>query len=173
MGAPKGNQFWKLGPQPGRPPAFKSPEEMWEKAIEYFQWAQDTPLEDYAVMKDPNTGALKQTKVKKRRALTVWGLCNYLGISQETLYDYKKKKDFSEIVKRIFDVMHQEKVECALTGIYKDSLVARLVKLPEKHEISGDPDNPLVVVEGHRKSIAAKMEAARQAALRRKAKGED
>jgi len=42
----------------------------------------------------------------------------------------------------------------------------------DKQEISGNPDNPLVVVEGHRKSIAAKMESARQAALR-KAKGDD
>jgi hypothetical protein len=44
MGAPKGNQFWKLRSKHGRDTLFESPEKMWEAACEYFQWCDDNPL---------------------------------------------------------------------------------------------------------------------------------
>ena len=44
MGAPTGNEFWKLRSKHGRDKLFQSPELLWDAAEEYFQWSVDNPL---------------------------------------------------------------------------------------------------------------------------------
>ncbi len=74
MGAPKGNKYALGCTTSGRPPVYKSPEELQEKIIEYFEQA---------------------TK------LTITGLCLYCGFGgRQSFYDYGDKKEFSYIIKR-------------------------------------------------------------------------
>jgi hypothetical protein len=44
MGAPKGNEFWKMRSKHGRDALFASPELLWESACEYFEWCNDNPI---------------------------------------------------------------------------------------------------------------------------------
>ena len=43
MGAPKGNQFWKLRSKHGRDKLFTTPELLWQAACEYFEWCENNP----------------------------------------------------------------------------------------------------------------------------------
>jgi len=80
MAAPKGNLF-ALGNKGGAPPVFNTPDEIYDKALAYFEDIQDT-----------------KGKVK----VTVSGLAFYLGFeSRQSMYDYKKKEEFSYIIKRL------------------------------------------------------------------------
>jgi hypothetical protein len=75
MAAPKGNRF-ALGHGFGRPPMYTTPEEMVEKAKEYFEIETNT------------SGICKPT---------ISGLMFHLGFSQrQSFYDYKaKSEDFA------------------------------------------------------------------------------
>jgi hypothetical protein len=90
MGAAKGN---KHGVGYGRPPVFKSPDELQGKIEAYF-----------------NGGANKRTviigKGENRQSIeipliTITGLCYYLGFeSRQSFYAYEKNESFSYIIKK-------------------------------------------------------------------------
>ena len=79
MSAPKGNQFSYNG---GRPPQYTNPEEMWNKAVEFFESTKTT------------TGIYKPT---------IEGLTFYLGFStRKSLIDYAEKDEvFLNVVNRM------------------------------------------------------------------------
>ena len=35
---------WREACSPGQPPKFTSPDQMWERATEYFAWVEDNPF---------------------------------------------------------------------------------------------------------------------------------
>lgn len=39
-----GNSAWRARTSHGRKPKFKSPDDLWEKCCEYFEWVNDNPL---------------------------------------------------------------------------------------------------------------------------------
>jgi len=73
-----GNNF-SIGNNGGRPAIYKTPEELYNKIMEYFQWAEDD-----------NKGKI-----------TITGLTLYLGFeSRKSLSDYEDKPEFSTLIKR-------------------------------------------------------------------------
>jgi len=80
MAAPAGNMF-AVGNLGGRPPFFTTPEDMWNKAMEYF--------------------AICTNKAGKINA-TISGLSFYLGFeSRQSFYDYELKEEFTYTVRRL------------------------------------------------------------------------
>ncbi len=74
----------------GRPPFFKTPEEMWQKIEDYF----DTCTK--RIRKYSTAG--KITKINDPAPMHIAGLCAYLGITNETLNQYQKQPEFSESI---------------------------------------------------------------------------
>lgn len=98
MGAPKGNQF-AIGNNGGQPPLYETVEQMTAVIDEYF--ASYQPNGDDAP--NPVLGFKP----------TITGLALYLGFeSRQSLYDYKKKKEFSYIIKKacLFIEMNYEQL---------------------------------------------------------------
>jgi valyl-tRNA synthetase len=89
----------------GRPPLFKTPEQMQKKIDEYFD-----KICGIEFFKDDETGKIQLDNNKKPIILsikppTVTGLALHLGFSdRHSLYDYEKRKDdkeiFAHIIKR-------------------------------------------------------------------------
>lgn len=78
MAAPKHNRF-AIGNNGGRPMYYETPEEMYPKIMEYFEWVENE-----------NNGKA-----------TLTGLVLYLGFdSRKSLFDYEEKKEFSSLIKR-------------------------------------------------------------------------
>lgn len=75
----------------GRPPSFNSPEEMAAKATEYFTDKEDAII-GYAKDGVPIFG---------QGSISVKGICSYMGITNETLNQYGKKKEYEYTVTRI------------------------------------------------------------------------
>lgn len=77
MAAPKGNKY-ALGNNGGCPPIFESPTELENKCVEYFTHC-----------------------ISNKEKPTITGLTLYVGFSSRSSWDdYKKKDEFSYIVKR-------------------------------------------------------------------------
>lgn len=80
MAAPLGNTF-ALGNSGGSPPFYETPEQMWEKAMEYF---------------------LMCTNKSGKINATISGLSFFLGFeSRQSFYDYEQKEEFTYTVRRL------------------------------------------------------------------------
>jgi len=162
MGAPKGNEFWKLRSKHGRDKLFETPELLWEAACEYFQWCEDNPL----MSAEQARSAGKPIKDKdgkdvfpdpiieipKMRAFTIQGLCLYLDVNTVYFNQFEKavcdksdeiSKDFSQICSRIRDVIYQQKFTGAAAGFLNHNIIARELGLADKSELVGKGDSDL------------------------------
>ena len=116
----------------GRPPAFSSPSEMWDKAVEYFKWCEENPLMEKKLFNFQ--GEVIDGKVPHLRAMSKAGLCAFLNIGVSTLRDYNQKPEFSAVINAIEQVMYEQKFSGAASGMLKENIIARDLGLADKSE---------------------------------------
>lgn len=132
MAAPKNNRFWELRTSVGRKRLFADPQALWDASTQYFRWCEEHPI----MTIDFKGKDATRVEIPKKRAFTMQGLCNFLGIG--SLKEYKNNpnyKGFSPIIKQIKDVMYQQKFEGAAAGVFNASIIARDLKLVEHQEV--------------------------------------
>ncbi len=136
MPAPKGNKY-ALGNNGGQPPAYASPQEMHAKIIEYFDYIQGEK-------KTPRS----KTWIREPEPPTVTGLALFLGFeSRQSMYDYKKKEEFTYIIKRAISIV-ENAYEQRLSDGNSTGAIFALKNMGWKDEQglkhTGDKDNPVV-----------------------------
>lgn len=130
MAAPKGNQFWKNATATGRKKEFKSPDELWAAACEYFQWVEDNPLIEVKAF-----GSGLKVDVPHLRPFTESAFCLFLDIDRKTFYNYgndENYKEFFPIYNKICQVIYNQKFEGAASGFLNPVIIARDLGLSEK-----------------------------------------
>ena len=143
MAAPKGNKFWLARSSHGRKPVFTSADQLWAACCEYFEWVEAHPLWEVKVF--PYQGEISQTTVPKMRAMTMEGLCLFLGIGTSTWHDYRGKDDFSEIVTRVEHVIRDQKFSGAAADLLNANIIARDLGLKDGRELSGPQGGPIPI----------------------------
>lgn len=137
MGAPKGNQFWKLRSKHGRNKLFATPELLWDAAIEYFEWCDENPLKEEKLFH--YQGDISKESVNKLRAYTITALCLYLDCSTEYFRHFetnnKDNKDFMPIITRIRETIYSQKFTGAAAELLNPNIIARDLGLSDKQEI--------------------------------------
>lgn len=131
MGAPKKNTYWTLAKNFVKPKSY-TPEELWLKAIDYFEWNEKNPLKEQKAF----GSGLKMT-VNKLRAMTLSGFANFANISRDTFNEYEHDKEYSDICKRIREIIYQQKIEGAAADLLNPAIIAREMGLADKKEIGG------------------------------------
>lgn len=128
---------WKARSKHGRDRIFKSPEKLWESACEYFKWVDENPLTKAII----HQGAVTGTE-NLMRAMTVKGLCIFLGVNSKYFNDFNASldltkeidRDFSEVSIRIREIIDSQKFEGASAGLLNASIIGRDLGLTEKQE---------------------------------------
>ena len=128
-----GNEFWKYRSSHGRKPIFESPEQLWDAACEYFEWATKTTLKEKKLFMFQ--GEVIEGTVEHPRAFTIGALCLYLDISDQTFQDYGKRDDFIGIVEHIKQTIYQQKFSGAVAGLMNSNIIARDLKLKDTSEV--------------------------------------
>ena len=144
MSAPKGNRFWEARSTHGRNPLFKSPEDLWDACLQYFTWVEEHPLwEDKPVHYQ---GAMIQNTVAKMRAMTIGGLCIFLDICEDTWTNYRERKDFFGVTKKVEQIIRSQKFSGAAADLLNANIIARDLGLADKkeHEAYGKDGTPLI-----------------------------
>lgn len=138
MPAPKTNQFWKLGDQPGRPKKFETPAEMWASACEYFNWVDAHPWQKVEAIKSGDSAG-KLIKIPTARPYTLSGWCFYIGVSQEWWRKFKsaEHEEFFPVIEQIEQIMYTQKLEGAMVGAFKENIVSRVLGLADKADHTG------------------------------------
>ena len=125
-----GNKFWLARSSHGRNPIFKSPDELWNAACEYFEWVQTNPLYEDKV--NFHQGQAVHELVPKMRAMTIQALTFFLDISDETWANYCKLPDFIGITTQIKKVIYSQKFEGAAADMLNANIIARELGLSDK-----------------------------------------
>ena len=86
----KGNQFWKARKSHGKGKLFKSPEILWDEAVDYFEWCEENPL--YKPVYFRHRGKAIEARVAKLRCLSIRGLCIHVGINRQKFISYSNKE---------------------------------------------------------------------------------
>ena len=132
-----GNSFWMARSSHGRKPIFKSPAQLWDGCIQYFEWVEENPLQEQKAFHA--AGHISKTNINKMRAMTIQGLCIFLGISDDTWANYKKKsKGFLAICKDVESIIYNQKLTGASADLLNASIIARHLGLKDYTDVSSE-----------------------------------
>lgn len=157
MGAPVGNEYYKLRTKLGRENSL-TPKELLDGANLYFQWCIDNPLIEQQIVKGTwvemvptvdrdEQGQIVNTTIKvthpysiallnKMRPYTIGGLCNFLEIVVNTFKNYEKQKAYLTIITRIRQIIYNQKFEGAAAGFLDSRIIARDLGLVDKKDVT-------------------------------------
>ena len=127
-----GNQFWKARSRHGRKPLWDNSEQLKEACEEYFEWVESNPLWESKAFQFQ--GVITYGELPKMRAMTIGGLCIYLGMTHETWCQYRVKDDFSEVVKYVEAVIKDQKFSGAAADLLNANIISRDLGLADKKE---------------------------------------
>lgn len=144
MAAPKGNEYYKRRQKDGRELIYDSPAHLLDEAYKYFDWCQKKPFYKREVLKG-GIQAGKVIEVAIDRPYTIEGLCVYVGISVKTFYNYEEREDYFQVVTHIREIIRQNQLEGAMVESYSPNIVARLLGLSDKKELTGKDGGDLVI----------------------------
>ena len=160
MAAEKGNQYYKLAKEAlGRPKAIETAEEFREKFLEYVAWSEDNPIlakrasrreggtTANGTVKDPET---RLDSESKRRPLSMYGLCAFLGVSRKwfemrlkTLEEKGDKRtigeeDYFTAMTRAKSIIEMQQFDGASVGDFNATLTMRALGLGDKVDMTSD-----------------------------------
>lgn len=144
MAAPKGNRFWEARATHGRDKIFSSPEILWDSCLQYFEWVEENPLWENKVTQFQ--GGVIDMPVAKMRAMTIGGLCMFLGIVEVTWREYRKNEDFTSVCDMAEQAIREQKFAGAAADLLNPAIIARDLGLADKREITGKDGQPLVAI---------------------------
>lgn len=136
MAPPKGNQFWKARSKHGKNKLWEDSEKLRDACYEYFQWVEDNPLMEQKAF--AYQGVISKDTVTKMRAMTITGLCVFLGMSTETWYQYRKKDDYSDICQEVEQIIYDQKFSGASADLLNASIIARDLGLRDSKDVVQD-----------------------------------
>lgn len=160
MAAPKGNQYYKLAKEAlGRPRTIPTVEEFTEKFLEYVAWCEDNPIliksasrreggtTANGTVKDPET---RLNSESKRRPISMYGLCAYIGVSRKWFEMRLKKldekgenrtkeeEDYFTAMSRAKAIIEMHQYEGASVGEFNPTLTMRALGLGDKMDMTTD-----------------------------------
>ena len=139
-----GNRFWEARSSAGPKPKFEGSDALWSACVEYFEWNVENPLyEDKLVSFQ---GIVTHEPVAKMRAMTMYGLCQFLDIHFDTWCEWKKSRpDLSDAIARAESVIKRQKFEGAAADLLNPNIIAKDLGLADRqqHEHSGPDGKPI------------------------------
>lgn len=144
MGAPVGNEYYKLRSKDGRDRIYSRPEELLEQANEYFEWVQNNPM----IEVDFRGKDADQVHLPKMRPFSLEGLCNYVDIALNTFKEYEKRKDFLPVTTRIRQIIDMQQFEGASAGFLNANIIARKLGLTDKQDHTHNVEGQVFKING-------------------------
>lgn len=154
MGAPKGNQFWRLRSKHGRDKLFATPELLWEAACEYFGWCDAHPwLKQEAVKSGTLAGRI--IEVPTARPYSLSGFLLYIGASESYWKEFRAAghEGFLSVIDEVERVIETQQFEGATVGAFNANIISRKLGLIDKQALTGADGGELKVsheVRNHR-----------------------
>jgi len=147
MAAPEGNEFWKIADHSSQNLAFDSPEELWDKAMEYFEWCDSNPLKEEKLFHFQ--GNITRETANKMRAYTQKEFCLFIGVNEVYLSQFdegkmERHKDYAKVIARIRDVIYTQKFVGASAELLNPNIIAMELGLKSRTEMTVEKIKPIL-----------------------------
>jgi DNA-packaging protein gp3 len=130
-----GNRWWEARSSHGRNPKFETADDLEDACLQYFEWNEANPL--YKDQLVTFQGAATHEPVAQMRAMTLHGLCMFIGIARSTWDEWKQSRpDFSEVIAKVEDAIFRQKFEGASADMLNANIIARELGLADKKDLS-------------------------------------
>lgn len=137
------NEHWKVVASGGQTIS-NTPQQLWEKAVEYFKWCDNNPITAKRTMTSGKTQGDK-VEVEYRRPYTVRAMCLHCNISERYINDIKNShkvdSEWYIIVEKILYIIYTNNLEGALVDLYNPIMVSKVLNLDKGND--GDDDKPV------------------------------
>jgi len=148
----EGNRFWEQAiyvyRKRGADPKYANADELIEDCAGYFADITENPLYEEKVFNSGEAG-ISTHDTPKMRAMTLKGLCNYIGIVERTWRLWRKKRDdLKPAIAFIEQIIYQQKFEGAAAGLLHHAIIARDLGLADTTKLAGHDGGALKVEDG-------------------------
>ena len=126
-------QSWEGKPKRGRQANYGPAENLTMVAVEYYKWVKANPIIATELVKYKDYTEL--VEVPKLRAMTIKGLCIFLGIVEETWQTWRDMDMYKEVCSHIQNVIYEQKLTGAAADQLNAQLISRELGLADKKEI--------------------------------------
>lgn len=136
-----GNMMWEARVTVAPDPLFETPEALWAKCVEYFEWVVSNPLLKTHAF--PTKDQVREKELPLMRPMSVRALCFRLRISDEAWRGWKTeghklyRPDLVGIIADVETVIYEYKFAGAAAGLLNPNLIARELGLTDKTEVTG------------------------------------
>ena len=147
----KGHTYWKESFKSfrfgiGREKVFETELELLKACEPYFTWAKANPLKEQRILSVD--GKPKKVKVDVMRAITIKGMCNFLGICEKTWRNMRNTRDeLKDAIAFVEQMIFVEKLEGAAAGLLKEQIIMRELGLSDTTKIAGHDGGALKIEE--------------------------
>lgn len=132
----------------GKPPLYPNPQDLWDKAVEYFNWSIEHPIpivnkstkHRNFTSRGSEDGNGEEVQTAPR-PFTLYGFCAWCSIANWTEFKHSaahRTEDYLRVVRAIEDTITQQQLDGGLTGLYNSNLTARLNGISDKIEQVSD-----------------------------------
>lgn len=142
-------RFWR---KPLQRTTDADPDSLHAAAVEYFDWAHDTPLE--VARPFAYQGDSWDHISKKHRIFSLDGLLIHCGLGRARWEELREDEGFSYLIEWCETVIRTQKFELAAADLVNANLVIRDLGLADRRELSGPDGGPVEVSARERLTIA-------------------
>ncbi len=127
----------------GRPPVFKTPEELWDACCQYFEWAETHPIYESRAFQHKDDVQLKN--IPKLRPFSQGALCRFLNISVQAWWNYRNSRgpEFNRVCLMVDEIIFEQKFNGAAAGLFNPTIICRDLGLRDGMEVTGPGGGPV------------------------------
>lgn len=119
---------------PGRPKVYECETELYEKCLKYFERLKKSPVKIKRKTREKGKTVFFWDEFP--RAPTLSGLCEFIGVHENTWRKYEKDPQFMWVTTRVRAWMYDEKFQGAAVNIYNANIIAQELGLKSRVEHS-------------------------------------
>lgn len=130
-----GNRWWQARSSHGRNPKFENAADLEDACLQYFEWNEANPL--YKDQLVTFQGSASHEPVAQMRAMTLHGLCMFIGVSRQMWNEWRTvRPDFVDVIAKVEDAIFRQKFEGASADLLNANIIARDLGLADKKDLS-------------------------------------
>ena len=125
--------FW-TPVKPRRDPIFETPSEMWDRCVAYFDWVKENPLIEKKIFMFQ--GGIVDGELTKPRAMTITGMCVFVGLNRSTWETYRTREGFADVCELVASIILTQKIELAAADMLNANFIAKEIGLRDQKDIN-------------------------------------
>lgn len=125
--------YWVRKSGCGLKQCFESPDELWSRACDYFEWNDANPFQKEQLF--CHQGVVVTGTISVPRVLTMRGLCLHLGIHHSSWQNYRVREGYDKVVEHIENIIYTQKFELAAANFINANFIGKELGLVDKQEV--------------------------------------